>query len=125
MALGGHGTVAANGGGIIGGIAGGFSGDLGADLGAEAGLIELLLLLEEAALLLSRHLLVHPLVLPLVEATRERSGAAAHRPEQGEAEQELREGSGALSKEGGGHDYVRGCARNRHGSETRVLGFGR
>jgi hypothetical protein len=51
----------------------------GADLGAEAGEVELLLVAEEAALLLPRQLLVHPLVLPLGQPARERARPAPHR----------------------------------------------
>lgn len=51
----------------------------GADLGAEAGEVELLLVAEEPPLLLPRQLLVHPLVLPLGQPSRERARSAPHR----------------------------------------------
>jgi len=51
----------------------------GADLGTEAGEVELLLVAEEAALLLARQLLVHPLVLPLGQPAREGARPAPHR----------------------------------------------
>jgi len=51
----------------------------GADLGTEAGEVELLLVAEEAALLLPRQLLVHPLVLPLGQPAREGARPAPHR----------------------------------------------
>lgn len=89
--FGGHGATGVGGG--IGGVAGGSPSALGADLGSEASMVELLLLLEEAALLLPRHLLVHPLVLPLVEAAGKRTRAASHESEEGEVGEELRKRS--------------------------------
>jgi hypothetical protein len=72
---GGPAPVAWGGGGGSGG-----AGEVGgADLGAEAGEVELLLVTEQAPLLLPRQLLVHPLVLPLGQPARERPWASPHR----------------------------------------------
>lgn len=75
-------------------------GEIGTNLRAEAGLVELLLLVEEVSLLLFGELLVHALVLPLVEAAGEGAGPTAHGASGGQgggeglraAEEEVEEG---------------------------------
>ena len=63
-----------------GGPAGPVAGEVGGpDLGAEAGEVELLLVAQQAPLLLPRQLLVHPLVLPLGQPPRERPRTSPHR----------------------------------------------
>lgn len=73
VAVGVHGAVVV---GVLSRV--GFGDELGPDLGAEAGLVELLLLVEEASLFVLGALLVHALPFPLGDATGEGAGPAAH-----------------------------------------------